>query len=156
LARIAVLARMTISGMPLTRSDRRAIAVIGGLAGVAAISGVSLCPFATLTGLPCPGCGLLRAALALARGDVAESFHIHPLALVVLPVAAFAVLRLRSATPLGQRAGALLVGCLTATVLALFGLWIARLGGAFGGPVAVHSVWSAIGTPSPFARALTR
>lgn len=134
-------------------SEQRAVAVIFGLAAAAAISGVSLCPFATLTGLPCPGCGLLRASLALARGHVTESFRIHPLAVLVLPVAAFGVLRLRSATPLGRRATTLLIACLTATVGALFALWIARLGGAFGGPLAVHSIWSATGTPSPFAAA---
>jgi len=37
------------------------------------------CPFHALTGLPCPGCGATRAALALARGDVAQAFGWNPL-----------------------------------------------------------------------------
>ena len=38
------------------------------------------CPFHALTGLPCPGCGTTRAALALARGDVFSAFGWNPLA----------------------------------------------------------------------------
>ena len=38
------------------------------------------CPFHALTGVPCPGCGTTRAALALARGDVAAAFGWNPLA----------------------------------------------------------------------------
>lgn len=43
----------------------------------------TLCPFALLTGLACPGCGLTRAAVSLARGDLAASWAFHPLALLV-------------------------------------------------------------------------
>jgi hypothetical protein len=145
----------TASGrLAITRSEARALAFIAGLALAAALCGVSLCPFATLTGLPCPGCGLLRAAVALARGHVTESLHVHPLALVAWPLAAFVVLRVRKPRPLGRRAEILLTACLTVATFALLALWVARLGGAFGGPVSVHSVWSATGTPSPFAGAL--
>lgn len=38
------------------------------------------CPFKSLTGLPCPGCGATRAALALSRLDVATAFAVSPLA----------------------------------------------------------------------------
>ena len=38
------------------------------------------CPFHALTGVPCPGCGTTRAALALARGDVSAAFGWNPLA----------------------------------------------------------------------------
>ena len=38
------------------------------------------CPFHALTGVPCPGCGTTRAALALARGDVPAAFGWNPLA----------------------------------------------------------------------------
>ena len=38
------------------------------------------CPFKLLPGLPCPGCGTGRAALALARFDLAAAFAVSPLA----------------------------------------------------------------------------
>ena len=37
------------------------------------------CPFYTLTGLQCPGCGNSRAAMALLRLDLAASFSYNPL-----------------------------------------------------------------------------
>ena len=48
----------------------------------------SICPFHTLTGLPCPGCGLTRAVVCVCHGRLAESLAFHPLALAVLGVAA--------------------------------------------------------------------
>ena len=42
------------------------------------------CPFHTLTGLPCPGCGTTRAVFALARGDVAGAIGWNPLAALTL------------------------------------------------------------------------
>ncbi len=41
--------------------------------------GIELCPMKALTGLPCPGCGITRAIVWCGRGDVAKSFHHHPL-----------------------------------------------------------------------------
>jgi len=38
-----------------------------------------ICPFKAVTGLPCPGCGMTRAFLHLADGDIAGAFHFHPL-----------------------------------------------------------------------------
>lgn len=71
----------------------------GGVAGLpAAAAGVSVaavlaagpnvCPVALLTGTPCPGCGLTRAAVALARGDLAAAWTAHPLAGAVVAVTA--------------------------------------------------------------------
>jgi hypothetical protein len=42
-------------------------------------TGVSFCPFKVVTGLPCPGCGMTRAAIALLHGDPGASFYYHPL-----------------------------------------------------------------------------
>ncbi|WP_239177540.1 DUF2752 domain-containing protein [Actinoplanes octamycinicus] len=73
---------------------------IGGFgvlaAGAAAVwpavttsSGLGLpCPLRTLIGVPCPGCGLTTAAVALVRGDVAAAFHANP---VIFGLAALAV-----------------------------------------------------------------
>ncbi|HEY0505912.1 MAG TPA: DUF2752 domain-containing protein [Lysobacter sp.] len=46
------------------------------------------CVFHLLTGLHCPGCGLTRALHALARGDIAGAWAMHPLLLAALPLLA--------------------------------------------------------------------
>ncbi len=45
---------------------------------------IPLCPFKLLTGIPCPGCGGLRAANVLLQGDVLEALYINPLSCVVM------------------------------------------------------------------------
>ena len=42
------------------------------------------CAFRGTTGLPCPGCGLLRSIVAAVHGDVAMSFTYHRLGLLTL------------------------------------------------------------------------
>jgi hypothetical protein len=42
-------------------------------------SGPAFCPFKMLTGLPCPGCGLTRSAVAFLHGDLSTSAFFHPL-----------------------------------------------------------------------------
>jgi len=42
------------------------------------------CPFRTLTGWWCPGCGLTRATHHLFRGDITQAFRYNALVLVVL------------------------------------------------------------------------
>jgi hypothetical protein len=105
---------------------------------VTASQGGSFCPFALLTGIPCPGCGLGRATLALLSGDPRQAFHFHPLVFVALPALGgfgwLAFSSVRNERVVTALAGALLV----ATV----GVWIARFEGAFGGPVSVRSARS--------------
>jgi hypothetical protein len=64
----------------------------------------SICPFYTLTGLPCPGCGLTRSFVCLAHGRFAESFHWHPLGPILFVLAVFfwvdSIVRLRLGRPL--------------------------------------------------------
>ena len=43
-----------------------------------------LCPFKLLTGLPCPGCGGLRAANMLLQGNVLRALYINPLSCIVM------------------------------------------------------------------------
>lgn len=54
-----------------------------------------VCPFRTVTGLDCPGCGSTRSTAALVRGDVVEAFDRHLLAPPVL--AAVVVVAARAA-----------------------------------------------------------
>lgn len=35
------------------------------------------CMIDTCFGLPCPGCGMLRAMGMIMRGDIVQSFHVH-------------------------------------------------------------------------------
>lgn len=44
-----------------------------------------LCVFRALTGYPCPGCGLIHAAMAIIlEGDFVKSFHYHPFLIPLL------------------------------------------------------------------------
>ena len=72
-----------------------AVTVLSGLLRLAGYSLVSalpkaaLCPFKALTGLPCPGCGMTHAFLALGSLDFAGAYAQNPL---VFPLAALAAL----------------------------------------------------------------
>ncbi len=79
------------------------VAVIAGLLG--------LLPFPTclvkiVLGVPCPGCGMTRAALRLLHGDVVGSLRYHPVALpgaVGLALAAALALALPEGHPAWER-----------------------------------------------------
>jgi hypothetical protein len=120
------------------------VGLVAGVVGLAVVFSVPLCPFALVTGQPCPGCGLTRATLALLRGDLAASLHFHPLAMIITPlvggvVAYDVAVYLRS----GKGAASqtlqgrwVTVGAVVLGVLAL-AVWVARFFGWFGGPVPV-------------------
>jgi len=119
--------------------ERKVLLVIAVAAFVAARLRLPICPFAYLTGLPCPGCGLSRAAFALFRGDVRGALAMHPLVFVALPGALVLALHATShgrASALREHA----MTALSATLLVLLiAVWLARFAGAFGGPVRVPS-----------------
>ena len=101
---------------------------------------VTVCPVALVGRIPCPGCGVTRAALALARGDVLAATRMNPLAVVVVPVSAalFSYAALRyvrdGRARLGERGPSIVGGALG---LGLAIVWLLRWFGLFGGPVPI-------------------
>jgi len=127
--------------------------LVGGVAGAiggAALAGAPLCPTAALFGVPCPGCGLTRATLALLHGDVGAALHLHPLVFVLTPtyalaigVAALSYVRGLAPSTAAARAKSFVMSraftWAAAALLALVvGVWAARFFGAFGGPAPVE------------------
>lgn len=50
------------------------------------------CPVHFITGVECPGCGMTRACIALAGGDIRQALHYNPLSLgLVLLAGVFAL-----------------------------------------------------------------
>lgn len=87
-----------------------AAASLCALAGLQAVSvragaGGWACPFYGGLGVPCPGCGLTRACVALLRGDVRQALALH---LFAAPAAAFALLLAAALTLPGGARHALL------------------------------------------------
>ncbi|MDZ7897290.1 MAG: DUF2752 domain-containing protein [Arcicella sp.] len=50
------------------------------------------CPFKTLTGFYCPGCGGQRAFHAILHGDFEEAFHNNLLIFLVIPIAFYKII----------------------------------------------------------------
>lgn len=79
-------------GLELREPDPGPWALLAGLFGLlalgvahrfpAVVDMLPRCPFLTLTGLPCPTCGISRALVGFARGDLAGAFSYHPLAVL--------------------------------------------------------------------------
>lgn len=129
---------------------RRALLVLGlsGAAALAVLLDAPLCPSAALLGIPCPGCGLTRATLALLHGDVGAAFHFHPLVFVLSPLfvglmvnALFDYVRGPTAQPAVKRGSApWLNHALWLLLVLVLGVWVARFFGALGGPVSVRAL----------------
>jgi hypothetical protein len=86
------------AGSPRRRRAQAAVLLAG--TGMAALllfaydpSGSRLfprCPFNAVTGLHCPGCGSARALHHLLHGRLATAFSYNPLAVLMLPILAYA------------------------------------------------------------------
>ena len=65
-----------------------------------------VCPFRALTGIPCPGCGMTHALLAIAGGDLQGAFHFNPFSFFLLFLTGLSLMPERQATrliPYGAR-----------------------------------------------------
>ena len=83
-------------------------------------SGSSLQHF---TGVPCPGCGMSRAAFALLRLDFSAAFRYHPMIFVLPPVALYTLFGKKPLLGAKTRERVLLWG--TMAIWAV--VWIVRL-----------------------------
>ena len=54
------------------------------------------CPFRSITGYLCPGCGATRMFLALLQLDFATAFHCNPLLIITLPLLLYIVISMCS------------------------------------------------------------
>jgi len=134
---------------PRARRTLVALGLVG--AGLAfAFLGPPVCPTALFFGIPCPGCGLTRATLALLHGDVGTALRLHPLVLVLTPLFAYAlgvslVDYVRGVPAAPARLSAWFsdrtrYGAAFALLVVALGVWGARFAGYFGGPVPVESL----------------
>ena len=64
-------------------------------------AGIPVCLFHSLTGLPCPGCGLTRAFSSLLHGQAAAAFAYHPFVFLLLPL--FAIMAAHNFLPARAR-----------------------------------------------------
>lgn len=86
------------------------------------------CPLRAWSGIPCPGCGVTRASVALARAELAQAWALNPAAFLLVPLATLAALAPRSLRrgwgALPERARRLAVA---AALAACLGAWGWRL-----------------------------
>jgi hypothetical protein len=152
-----------------SRVDRRAIKALWHAAlpllvlGVIAVVDFPVCPTRISFGVPCPGCGLTRATVAMMHLDVAGVLRFHPLAPILSPLVLWSFCK-----PVLVQLGWIKPEWLkkiprvpqafwVAIGLALLVLWIGRLAGYFGGhpdPIdltqgifyrGAHGIWTLFG-----------
>jgi hypothetical protein len=74
-----------------TRASRQTLLVVLLALGLFAVflwTDSDLCLIKNTTGIPCPGCGLTRATLAMMTGNWEAVWTYHPLAPIITPIAA--------------------------------------------------------------------
>jgi hypothetical protein len=135
---------------PATRFRRHfwptvAVAAVWSVSALPILLGVAQCPTALLFHVACPGCGMTRALHLIAEGHLAASLALQPFAApMLLAQASFAAATVVATylfgVPwafLGTRWGRVITGFGVAVVALDLVFWIARMFGAFGGPVPV-------------------
>lgn len=127
------------SGWPARAA--RVVAIYGAAAALI-VAEVPLCPMAKLVHQPCPGCGLTRATLELAHGEIMAALTLHPLSIIISPLFVFVVLKMTKSylwtgRMFPKREPKWVYPAWGVLCLLMIALWAARFFGAFGGPVAV-------------------
>jgi hypothetical protein len=102
----------------------------------------SMCPMRLVLHVPCPACGLTRAARCLLHLDVAGATRLHPLWWAVLPyvgtLAALEAVSYVRTGKTGQWVQQRVTGQVGMVLLAaMVVVWGARAMGALGGPVPI-------------------
>lgn len=85
----------------------------------------TVCAVRSVTGVPCPGCGLTRSFVTTAHGDVAGAFAFHPFGPVLFALSLLALLALLWRTVTGRRpVGAGAVDRLRPAAWAFLAIWL--------------------------------
>ena len=63
----------------MLKKQKNSLVTLMALSVVSAIYIMIHCPIKYLTGISCPGCGMIRAYLCLLKLDFMKSFYYHPL-----------------------------------------------------------------------------
>lgn len=106
------------------------VLVIGALL---ALVPTSTCIARILFGIPCPACGLTRAALAALRLDFATALRWNPLAPALIAATGVTVALAFFASEAAWRRAVMIVTGAAGVALVL--VWALRFAGLFGGPV---------------------
>lgn len=87
-----------------------------------------VCPFRTLTGFICPGCGSTRGLHRLLHGDVVGAFEFNPLLIVFLPFLVYALVRYTAAAVTGRplRANRLNAKYIWMLLVVVMSFWVFR------------------------------
>lgn len=90
--------------------------------------GPTICPMPLITGIPCPGCGLIRSLCLLTHGHVGEAVAFQPLVPFILLysgfLCAYKIIELARGTPPAlptYRIAAV-------SIWVMMGFWVVRLG----------------------------
>jgi hypothetical protein len=129
----------------MTRARRAGRVALGavGLAALVFVPGLPpLCPMRWVVHLPCPGCGLTRAAGLALTGHFVAATRMHPLWFIVLPLVGFVIVADSLAYVRGAWTRSVLEHARTSpvaigVVALMIAVWIARFFGMFGGPAPV-------------------
>jgi hypothetical protein len=86
------------------------------------------CPFHTLTGLYCPGCGTCRALHELLHGHLAEAFGLNPVMVLLIPFLGYMLLPYVAFAVAGKRVPANSIPALWTrfALWAILAYWVLR------------------------------